>query len=53
MAKCKCKGDGRVKTTSKRFLSKGEFVLPYGVKPTKQQKLLVPKKCGGLKSKRK
>lgn len=48
MAKCK-DGDGRVKGTSKRMLSKGEYVLPYGVKPTRKQKMAVPVKCGGSK----
>jgi hypothetical protein len=38
--------EGRVKQTGQRILEKGEFVLPYGVKPTKAQiKAVQMKKC--------
>jgi hypothetical protein len=51
--KCKKCSEGRVTGTRRRMLEKGEYVLPYGVKPTKKQKMIVGKKCGGLDKKKK
>jgi hypothetical protein len=45
--------EGRVKQTGQRILEKGEFVLPYGVKPTKMQIKAVQAKKKRMKKKNK
>jgi hypothetical protein len=46
---------GRVKSTSRQFLRKGDFVLPFGIKPTRDQIEMVEKtyKKGVKKRKKK
>lgn len=47
----KCKGckEGRITANRTLYLRKGDYVLPYGVRPTKEQKAAIPVKCGGSK----
>jgi len=43
---------GRVKSTRQQFLAKGDFVLPFGIKPTRDQIARVEKKKKRKRKKR-